>query len=111
MGLLGLLGQLLLQVATSERYQQQISCSTRAFHRGDEKERGHPCVFNTDLVTSAQPANHEGARMIQRCVAPWHRLSKTICLKHQGRRRRGLGSLQEKASPIIISDHDLRFDD
>ena len=97
LGLLGFLGQLLLQAATSERYQQQISCSTRAFHRGDEKERGHPCVSNTDLVTSAQPANHEGARMIQLCVAPWHRLSITMCSKHQVHRLRGRG-----ASPIRV---------
>ena len=110
LGLLGFVGQLLLQVATSERYQQQISCSTCAFHQGDKKEHGHPCLFNTDLVTSARPANHEGARMIQLCVVPWHRLSKTMCPKHQVRRIRRLGSLQEKASPIIISDYDLQFD-
>ena len=44
LGLLGVVGQLLLQVASSKQYQHQISCSTRTFHWGDGKEWGHPCV-------------------------------------------------------------------
>ena len=64
-GLLGCLGQLLRQAASSERYQHQISCSTRTFHPEGEKVRGHPCIFDTDLVTGARPARHEGARMFK----------------------------------------------
>ena len=30
--------------------------------------------FDMDLVTGTRPANHDGARMIQLCVAPCHRL-------------------------------------
>ena len=87
-------------------YQRAISTTDIMFYAcfssGRRKRTRTSVFFNTDLVTSAQPANHEGARMIQLCVAPWHRLSVTMCSKDQIHRLRGLGSLQEKASRILI---------
>ena len=65
--------------------------------------------FDTDLITGARPANHEGARMIQLYVVPWHRLSKQ-CVQDIKIVGCGLGFTEEKALPISISDHDLRFD-
>ena len=44
-GLLGLVGQLLLQVASSERYQHKISCDMRNCHLLGGKVRGLLCIL------------------------------------------------------------------
>ena len=71
-GLLGVVEQLLLQVASWEQYQHQISCSMRTVCQGDKQMRASSRVFwhrSCDRCSD------------HLCVDPWHRLRRTSVFK------------------------------
>ena len=99
--------QLLLQVASSRRYQHQISCSMCAAHQKEKRAPASSHVFLYGSQDSCLACPSKERCDDQFYLAPLYMLMEQMCLGFQFCRRWGIESLQERSSPV--KGHDCKL--